>query len=57
MIPPSQLWIPVSAGFVGMLVDSVLGATVQRRGWMNNEAVNFFSTVVAAAMGYAIASS
>jgi len=34
MIPPSQLWVSGERGFVGMLVDSVLGATVQRRGWM-----------------------
>jgi uncharacterized protein (TIGR00297 family) len=54
MIPPSQLWIPVVAGFVGMLADSVLGATLQRAGRMSNEMVNFVSTIVAAAMGYAI---
>jgi uncharacterized protein (TIGR00297 family) len=54
MIPWSDIWIPVITGFVGMLVDSALGATVQRRGWMSNEAVNFFSTVVAAGLGYAM---
>lgn len=54
MIPHSQLWIPAVAGFAGMLVDSVLGATVQRRGWMNNEAVNFFGTVTAAGTAYAV---
>jgi uncharacterized protein (TIGR00297 family) len=54
MIPRSQLWIPVAAGLAGMIADSVLGATIQRRGWMNNEAVNFFGTLVAAALGYGI---
>jgi uncharacterized membrane protein len=56
MIPGTQLWIPVAAGFVGMLIDSVLGATLQRRGTMNNETVNFVSTLAAAALAYALAS-
>jgi uncharacterized protein (TIGR00297 family) len=54
MIPRAQLWIPAAAGLVGMLVDSVLGATLQRRGRMNNEAVNFFGTLAAAALAYGI---
>jgi uncharacterized protein (TIGR00297 family) len=54
MIPRAQLWIPAAAGFVGMLVDSVLGATLQREGRMNNEAVNFFGTLAAAALAYRI---
>ena len=54
IVPRAQLWIPAVAGFVGMLVDSFLGATLQRRGTMNNEAVNFFGTVVAATLAYTI---
>ncbi len=54
MIPHAQLWIPAAAGFVGMLVDSVLGATLQRGNRMNNEAVNFFGTLAAAALAYRI---
>ena len=53
VIPHTQLWIPVVAGLVGMLMDSVLGATLQRRGRMNNEMVNFVGTLAAAALGYA----
>ncbi len=54
MISLSQVWIPVTAGFVGMLFDSLLGATVQRRGWLSNQAVNFVATLGAAVTGYAI---
>jgi uncharacterized protein (TIGR00297 family) len=35
------------AGAFGLLFDSVLGAAVERRGWLNNDAVNFLSTVSA----------
>jgi uncharacterized protein (TIGR00297 family) len=32
----------------GLFVDSLLGATLERRGWLNNDAVNFLSTLAAA---------
>jgi uncharacterized protein (TIGR00297 family) len=45
-------WIGAAAGFFGFFVDSLLGATLERRGWLNNDAVNFLST--AAAAGFAL---
>ena len=35
-------------GVAGLLFDSLLGATVERRGWLNNDLVNFSSTAFAA---------
>jgi uncharacterized protein (TIGR00297 family) len=52
IVPRAQLWIPVAAGFAGMLIDSVLGATIQRRRWISNQAVNFLATLAAAALAY-----
>jgi uncharacterized protein (TIGR00297 family) len=38
-----------SGGVFGLFFDSILGATVERRGWLNNDIVNFLSTASAAA--------
>jgi uncharacterized protein (TIGR00297 family) len=34
----------------GLFVDSLLGATAERRGWLHNDAVNFLSTLASAAI-------
>lgn len=47
-----MLAVSWSAGVLGLLFDSLLGATVEQRGWMNNDAVNFTST--ASAAGFAL---
>lgn len=44
-------WI---AGIVGLFADSLLGATAELRGWINNDAVNFLSTAGAAAAAFAL---
>jgi uncharacterized protein (TIGR00297 family) len=45
------VWLCAVAGILGMLVDSLLGATLERRGWLNNDAVNLLSTAAAALLG------
>src|ERR1035437_7180759 len=42
MLPRAQFWIPVVAGFAGMLIDSHLGATLQRRCVLSTQAGNLF---------------
>jgi len=37
-------WI---GGVFGLFFDSLLGATIEQRGWLNNDAVNFLSTLSA----------
>jgi uncharacterized protein (TIGR00297 family) len=44
-----MFWIACGAGTFGLFFDSLLGATLERRGWLNNDAVNFLSTVSSAA--------
>jgi len=40
--------ICAGAGLAGMLADSFLGATLERRELLGNNGVNFISTVIAA---------
>jgi uncharacterized protein (TIGR00297 family) len=47
-LPWSVAWIAAGAGVAGLLFDSLLGATLERSGWLNNDAVNFLSTLFAA---------
>jgi uncharacterized protein (TIGR00297 family) len=49
-LTPSQAAIALFAGICGLFFDSFLGATVERRGWLGNDLVNFTSTLVAAAL-------
>jgi uncharacterized protein (TIGR00297 family) len=41
-----------AAACAGLFFDSLLGATVERRGWLGNDLVNFSSTLFAAAVPY-----
>jgi uncharacterized protein (TIGR00297 family) len=47
-------WIVLVAAFIGSTADSVLGATLERRGLMDNEAVNFSNTLVGSLGGIAL---
>jgi len=46
-----------TAGFLGLLSDSLLGATLERRGWIGNDVVNLASTAVAALSFFLMARS
>jgi uncharacterized protein (TIGR00297 family) len=39
------------AGILGNIADSVLGASLQRNGYLNNHTVNFANTAIAAGLG------
>lgn len=55
VIAPGQWWIPAAGGFGGTIVDSLLGATVERRRWLNNDWVNLLSTAAAGVIAIALA--
>ena len=46
-----------AGGVFGLFFDSLLGATLERAGWLNNDAVNFLSTASAAGFSLAILAS
>ena len=45
--------IACGGGIFGLFFDSLLGATLEQRGWLNNDGVNFLSTAGAAACALA----
>jgi len=47
-----QAAIVAACGILGMLVDSVLGAVFERRGYLNNDLVNLFGTASAAGLAW-----
>ena len=54
-VSPAQIGARIVAGGVfGLFFDSLLGATLERRGWLNNDTVNFLSTAGAAAFALAL---
>jgi uncharacterized protein (TIGR00297 family) len=43
LLLPRWFWLATLAGFAGMLLDSILGATLERPGRLGNNSVNFIS--------------
>jgi uncharacterized protein (TIGR00297 family) len=48
LVPASAAPGVAFAGAVGTALDSLLGATLQQRSWLNNDSVNFVATVAGA---------
>lgn len=57
LLPAAQILPVCLLAFLATLVESVAGATLERRGWLNNDGVNFLNTLVAALAGAALAAS
>jgi uncharacterized protein (TIGR00297 family) len=50
----AQTTLVALAAIAGLFVDSWLGAVLEHRGWLNNDAVNFFSTLAAALVAFLV---
>jgi uncharacterized protein (TIGR00297 family) len=54
LVPLRWLGISIVAAVAGMIADSFLGALLERRKLLNNDAVNFLGTLVAAGVAFLI---
>jgi uncharacterized protein (TIGR00297 family) len=52
VIPGTWIGLSILAGTAGMIADSYMGALLERRNFLNNDAVNFLGTVTAAAVAF-----
>lgn len=55
VLPARAAFVAGACGFLGTFVDTLLGATLERRRILDNNGVNFFSTLTAAFVALAIA--
>jgi uncharacterized protein (TIGR00297 family) len=53
-LPQEWVYAAAVAGIAGMVADSLLGAIVEQRGWLGNDAVNLLGTVVAVLVAIAL---
>jgi uncharacterized protein (TIGR00297 family) len=53
-LEPATMFISWAGGVFGLFFDSLLGATLERVGWLNNDGVNFLSTASAVACSLAL---
>jgi len=51
---PAFLAIPAIVGFVGCQIDSLFGATLERRGWLDKKTNNLASTSLGAAIAFVL---
>ncbi len=51
---PELVAVSLVSGFVGTNVDSLLGATLERKGWLDNHSVNFIASITGALVGSAL---
>jgi uncharacterized protein (TIGR00297 family) len=56
LFPRSRLAVSIGAAILGTIADSFLGAWLERRHLLNNDSVNFLSTLVAALASLCLAS-
>ena len=49
--PLSAILVAIVSGTVGCFFDSILGALFENQGWLTNEHVNLFATIVGALVG------
>jgi uncharacterized protein (TIGR00297 family) len=54
LVPAAAVVSIIGAGFFGTLVDSLLGAVFERRGKLDNDLVNLFSTAATAGVAWLI---
>jgi uncharacterized protein (TIGR00297 family) len=50
-------WVSTAGAVFGLFFDSLLGATLEQRGWLNNDGVNFLSTASAAVVALGLSSA
>ena len=53
-LSPRQAAAAWIAAIAGLFADSLIGATLERRGWLNNDSVNFLSTAIAALIAFLV---
>ena len=52
LVGRSSAWVVAAAALSGVFLDSLLGATLERPGWLNNDAVNLAGTLFAGLLAW-----